>query len=81
MKLLMQMQNQYQQQKIQQIQVQQQQQIQQLMEANVAIGRSGAQMFLQGSKLRSGAGAGPNLQGPLAYLEKTAINMELVDRR
>ncbi|XP_050070928.1 mediator of RNA polymerase II transcription subunit 28 [Anopheles maculipalpis] len=81
------MQNQHQQQ-MQQMQVQQQQQMQQQMQQSMPMGASNAQLFQQGGMPRgvgpagSGAGfpqgAGPNLQGPLAYLEKTASNIDLV---
>ncbi|XP_053658723.1 mediator of RNA polymerase II transcription subunit 28 [Anopheles marshallii] len=80
------MQNQHQQQ-MQQMQVQQQQ-MQQQMQQSMPMGATNAQLFQQGGMPRgvgqsgSGAGfpqgAGPNLQGPLAYLEKTASNIDLV---
>uniref|UniRef100_A0A240PN93 Mediator of RNA polymerase II transcription subunit 28 n=1 Tax=Anopheles epiroticus TaxID=199890 RepID=A0A240PN93_9DIPT len=87
MNLPMQMQNQHQQQQMQQMQVQQQQ-MQQQMQQSMPMGATNAQMFQQGGMPRgvgqvgAGAGfppgAGPNLQGPLAYLEKTASNIDLV---
>ncbi|EAA06018.5 AGAP003867-PA [Anopheles gambiae str. PEST] len=87
MNLPMQMQSQHQQQQMQQMQVQQQQ-MQQQMQQSMPMGASNAQMFQQGGIPRGVGqagggpgfppGAGPNLQGPLAYLEKTASNIDLV---
>uniref|UniRef100_A0AAG5CSW7 Mediator of RNA polymerase II transcription subunit 28 n=1 Tax=Anopheles atroparvus TaxID=41427 RepID=A0AAG5CSW7_ANOAO len=83
---LPQMQNQHQQQQMQQMQVQQQQMQQQMQQA-LPMGVGNAQLFQQGGIPRNvgqtGAGSGfqgvgPNLQGPLAYLEKTASNIDLV---
>lgn len=80
------MQNQHQQQQqMQQLQAQQQQ-MQQQMQQSLPMGAGNAQLFQQGGVPRGVGqgggpgpgfppGAGPNLQGPLAYLEKTASNI------
>uniref|UniRef100_A0A2M4AV88 Mediator of RNA polymerase II transcription subunit 28 n=2 Tax=Anopheles triannulatus TaxID=58253 RepID=A0A2M4AV88_9DIPT len=85
-----QMQNQHQQQQqMQQLQAQQQQMQQQMQQLVTPMGAGNAQLFQQGGVPRGVGqgggpgpgfppGAGPNLQGPLAYLEKTASNIDLV---
>ncbi|XP_058058266.1 mediator of RNA polymerase II transcription subunit 28 [Anopheles bellator] len=71
----------------QQLQAQQQQMQQQMQQ--LPMSAASAQLFQQGGVPRNVGqpggggpgfppGAGPNLQGPLAYLEKTASNIDLV---